>query len=505
MYDLVVLGAGSGGLNVALGAARLGARVALVEKRTPAGGYTHSAAIASKALIAAARLAHEIRRADRFGLSVAPLAIDFPAVMARVHATAAGSGGGCTDDSLRSQGIDVVHGAAAFEAYDTLLLDGKTRLNAHRFVIATGSSPAIPAIPGLADAGALDCSSIWSLDALPPELVVLSAEPIGIELAQAFARLGSKVTVLVGTSSILPWEDAGVSGRAQDILTAEGIVFRTSAEVTQVVVQGERRICTVRDKATAATTEVSGTQLLVAAGRRANVEGLNLEAVGVHASPEHGIEVDDYLQTSSTRILAIGDVVLGHAFTYAAERQAAVAVQNAVLRIPRKINYAAMPWATFIDPEVASVGLTEAEANELHPDFRVLRAELSEADRARIDGRTEGFAKLIVTPGGKILGATIMGPDATLVIQELVLALEHGLTLPNIAETFHTYPTYASLVGRLAGEFAAARSGTKLVHKALCWFHGYQPRSGSDDGGTASAAAPADVAHPAGHTDGHGH
>jgi pyruvate/2-oxoglutarate dehydrogenase complex dihydrolipoamide dehydrogenase (E3) component len=289
------------------------------------------------------------------------------------------------------------------------------------------------------------------------------------------------------------------------MLAGEGIVFRTNVEVTQIVVQGGRRVCTVRDKSSAATSEVSGTHLLVAAGRLANVEGLNLEAVGLHASPEHGIEVDEYLQTHSTRILAIGDVVEGHPFTHAAERQAAIAVQNAVLRIPKKIDYAAMPWATFIDPEVASVGLTEAEAIQQHPEFRVLRAELSEAERACIDGRTEGFAKLITTPSGKILGATIMGPDATLVIQELVLAMEHGLTLQHIAETFHTYPTYASVVRRLASEFAAARSETSLVHKALRWFRGYQHRSGSDDGGPASAAEPSEPAQTAGHTNGHGH
>jgi pyruvate/2-oxoglutarate dehydrogenase complex dihydrolipoamide dehydrogenase (E3) component len=507
MYDLVVLGAGAGGLEVALGAARLGARVALIDKRTPVGGYTRTAALSSKALIAAARLAQQIRGADRFGLGVAPPAVDFAAVMARVRAVAADPdpGRGYSDDSLRSQGIDVLHGAARFEAYDTVVVDGTTRLNAQRFVIATGSRPAVPPIPGLAEAGAFDSDSIWSLDALPAELIVLSSEPVGIELAQAYARLGSKVTVLVGTPSILPREDAEVSSRAQAILAAEGIAFRTNVEVAQVVIQGDRRVCTVRDKATSAMSEVSGTHLLVATGRLANVEGLNLEAVGVHASPEHGIEVDEYLQTRSTRVFAIGDVVLRHPFAHAAEREAAVAVHNAVLRIPKKIEYAAMPWATFLDPEVASVGLTEADASAQHPGFRVLRAELSEAERARIDGRTDGFAKLVASASGKILGATIMGPDATLVIQELVLAMEHGLTLQQIAETFHIYPTYVSLVRRLATEFVAARSETNLVHRALRWFHGYQPRAGASDGGTASEAKPADHAQPAGHTNGHGH
>jgi pyruvate/2-oxoglutarate dehydrogenase complex dihydrolipoamide dehydrogenase (E3) component len=507
MYDLVVLGAGSGGLKVALGAARLGARVALVERAVAGGGPAQSAAVASKALIAAARLAHTVRSAGQLGIRVAAPSIDFPALMARARGIAADLGRGYSDDALKGQGVDLVHGSAAFEAYDTIQIDGKSRVHAQRFVIATGSRPALPPIPGLAEAGALDSTSIWGLDTLPPELVVLSSEATGIELAQAFARLGSKVTVLVGTAAILPREDPELSNRARALLAAEGIVFRANVEVTQVAVKDGRRVCTVREKAGGATSEVSGTHLLVTAGRLANVEALNLDAVGVHATPEHGIEVDEYLQTRSTRILAIGDVVQGHPFTHAVERQAALAVQNAVLRIPRKIDYLAMPWATFIDPEVASVGLTEAEANQQHPDARVLHVELAEADRARIDGRTDGFAKLVVTPSGKLLGATIMGPDSTLVIQELVLAMEHGLALHHIAETFHTYPTYASLVRRLAAEFVAGRAETSLVHKALRWFHGYQPRSGSesDGGGTPSGSGASAHAQPTGSASGHGH
>ena len=397
-----------------------------------------------------------------------------------------------------------MHGTPVFEAYDTVLVDGQTRIHAQRFVIATGSRPAIPAIPGLAESGALDEDSFWGLDILPPELLILGGEATAIEFAQALGRLGSKVTVLAGTPTILRQEDDEVSGRVKTVLAAEGIGFRTNVEITRVVVKEGRTVCTVRDKASGATSDVSGTHLLVATGRLANVEGLNLDAVGVHGDAVHGIEVDEYLQTHSTRILAVGDVLPGLASPCAVGRQAAVAVQNAVLRIPRKIDYSALPRTTFCDPEVASVGLTESEANKQHPEVRVLRAELTETARARIDGRTSGIARVLATPSGKILGATVVGPEAALVLQELVLAIEHGVSLQEIAETFHPYPTYADLVHRLAEEFAAQRLDASLVHKALRWFHGYQPRHGKDSGAAQESPA-SDHAEPVGKTDGHGH
>jgi pyruvate/2-oxoglutarate dehydrogenase complex dihydrolipoamide dehydrogenase (E3) component len=505
MYDLVVLGGGSGGLNVATAAARVGARVALVEKGKLGGECTHAACVPSKALIEAARLAQQIRNARGYGLRTAAVEVDFPAVMARVRAVVAEFAGSDSGESLRARGIDVYRGSPAFEAYDTVVVDGQARLHAQRFVIATGSRPKIPAIPGLAGAGYLDNQSLWSLETLPAELVILGAGPSGLEFAQAFARLGSKVTVLADSPRILPREDPEVSGRIQALLSAEGIGFRTGVAVVQVSGRDGRKVCTIRDQSSGTSSEVSGTHLLVAAGRLANVEGLNLDAVGVHADPEHGIEVDDYLQTRSTRIFAIGDVLQdqGRQFTHAAERQAAVAFQNAVIRIPKKIDYSALPWATFLDPEVATVGLTEAEARERHPEVRVFRAELSEVDRARIDGRTDGFAKLVATPSGKILGATIVGHEAALVLQEFVLAMEHGLTLQDIAETVHTYPTYAGLARRLANQFLATRLDTSFVRKALRWFYGYQIRPDAE--GSSSNMEEAMHAVSAGQANGHGH
>jgi pyruvate/2-oxoglutarate dehydrogenase complex dihydrolipoamide dehydrogenase (E3) component len=501
MYDLVVVGGGSGGLNVALAAARVGAKVALVERAKLGGECTHSACVPSKALIEAARLAHQIRQAPSYGLCVAAPEVDFGGVMARVRAVVADFGGSDSGESLRARGVEVFRGTAAFEAYDTLVVDGRTRLNAQRFVIASGSRPYIPPIPGLTESGYLDNNSLWDLDTLPGDLVILGAGPSGLEFAQAFVRLGSRVTVLSDTDRILPREDPEVSDRVKPLLEAEGIVFRTNVELTRVAVGEGRKVCTIKDKASGASSDLPATHLLVAAGRLANVDGLNLDAVGIHADPEHGIEVDDYLQTRSSRILAIGDVLQRHQFTHAAEREAAVAFQNAVLRIPKKIDYSALPWATFIDPEVATVGLSEAEASLLHPEVRVFRAEISEVDRARIDGRTAGFAKLVATPSGKILGATIVGPEAALVLQEFVLAMEHGLTLKDIAETIHIYPTYSGVARRLANEFVATRLDSGFVQRALRWFYGYHPRT------EAAGSIPAESEHdePLAHANGHGH
>ncbi|SIN80256.1 Pyruvate/2-oxoglutarate dehydrogenase complex, dihydrolipoamide dehydrogenase (E3) component [Singulisphaera sp. GP187] len=504
MYDLVVLGGGSGGLSVATMAARFGAKVALIEKNELGGECTHSACVPSKALIEAARLVHAIRTADRFGIRVAAPEVDFPAVMARVRALVAEFAG--SGDSLKAQGIDLFRGSPAFEAYDTVLIDGKTRINGQRFVIATGSRAAVPKIPGLAEVGHLDPVSLWNLTALPETLIVIGAEPSGIEFAQAFARLGSKVTVLADTDQILPREDREVSDQVQARLAADGIEFHTGVEVTKAAKNDGRTVCSWRKRVGGATGEVSGSHLLVATGRLANVEGLNLDAVGVHADPEHGIEVDESLLTRSSRIYAIGDVLLKHEFTHAAEREAAVVYQNAVLRLSKKIDYTALPWAVFVDPEVATVGLTEAVALEQHPDARVFHARFDELDRARIDGRTEGFAKVMVTPSGKILGATIVGEQASLILQEFVVAMENGLNLGDLAATTHTYPTYAGMAQTLANQFAATRHEGSLVQSALKWFLGFNKPRSEPENGTGHVVAEAESGTAAaGHSNNHGH
>ncbi|MBX6313302.1 MAG: FAD-dependent oxidoreductase, partial [Isosphaeraceae bacterium] len=476
MYDLAVLGGGAGGLNVASAAAAVGAKVALIEKYRLGGECTHTACVPSKALIHAARLAHQMRTAGAFGVHAGEVRVDFRFVIDRVRSVVESFAGSDSGESLRAKGIDVYRGSPAFEAYDTVIIDGTQRINAERFIIATGSRPAIPPIPGLKQAGYLDNTTVWDLDELPASLVILGAGPVGLELGQAFARLGSPVTILDLADRILPREDPEVSQRLQALLEAEGIKFFLGVEITGVTLKDGKKVVQFRRRQDGATFEAARTHLLVATGRLANVEGLNLEAVAIDADPQHGIPVDEYLATRTPHIFAIGDVLGHHQWTHAAEREAAVAFQNAVLRLPKKMDYSAVPWVTFTDPEVATVGKTEDEARAEDPDVRVLRAELADVDRPRIDGATVGFAKVVASPSGKILGATILGPEAGTVLQEFVLAMEHGLTLDDIRETVHPYPTYAGVARKLANQFAAARLEKGFVQTALKWFYGFAPR-----------------------------
>jgi pyruvate/2-oxoglutarate dehydrogenase complex dihydrolipoamide dehydrogenase (E3) component len=507
MYDLVVIGAGSGGLSVASAAAKVGAKVALVEKQPAGGDSTLSACVPSKGLVQAAKRLQQVRTAGSLGLKVAAVEVDFPAVMARARSVAEALGRGASAESLRARGIDVYSGSATFEAYDTVRVDGQTAINGYRFVIATGSRPAVPAVPGLSEAGFLDDRSLWSLNSLPESLVVIGAGSTAVEFAQCFARFGSKVTIVSDAPRLLPDEDSEAAGSVGDALGGEGIDLRLGAEVAKVDFRGDRKVCITREVATGATGEVAGSHLLLAAGRLARVDGLNLEAAGVHGDPEHGIVVDDHLQTHSARIYAIGDVLMRHQYAYAAHREAEVAFANAVLRRRKRMDYSAIPRVTFSDPEVASVGMTEHRARTEQPEHRVYRVPLAEVDRAQIDGRIDGFAKVVATPGGRILGATIVGPEASLVIQEFTLAREKGLGLGVIAAATAIYPTYAGVGPALARQHLAIRLERGVVQTALRIFYGFLPRAapgnGTADGPSEGTAGHKPPAEPA--VGGHGH
>jgi pyruvate/2-oxoglutarate dehydrogenase complex dihydrolipoamide dehydrogenase (E3) component len=369
-------------------------------------------------------------------------------------------------------------------------------------VIATGSRPTVPDIPGLAESGYLDNVSIWSLEQLPQSLIVIGAGPSGLEFAQSFARLGSTVTVLADSPGVLPQEDPEASEAVARFLTAEGLTIKTGVQITKVEVRDGLKVCRFSEPGTDRFSEAAAAAILVAAGRLAAVEGLNLEAVGVHGDARHGIEVDEFLQTNAPRVFAIGDVLQRHQYTHAAEREAAVAFQNAVLRIRKKMDYTTLPRATFVDPEVAAVGITEAQARAEERDFRVFRANFAEIDRARIDGRPDGFAKVVTTPSGKILGATVVGEDASMILHEFVLAMERGLGLGDIASAVHIYPTYGGVARNLGNQFLATRLERGYVQTALRLFYGFSPRVAARNGAPAPDAVPSAV--PAIEADEHG-
>lgn len=475
MYDLVVIGGGSGGLNVALAAAQVGARVALIEQRRPGGETVFGGGVPSKVLVQAARLLSQIPHAGEFGIHTRFEGLDLSGLMGHVRQVVAAVASRDSEDSLRARGIDVYYGSPRFEAYDTVVLDSKTRVEGQRFVVATGSRPALPKVPGLAEAGCLDNSSIWGLTSVPQSLAVIGAGSIGLEFAQVFARFGAQVTVLTDLDRILPREDPEVAAHVAGRLQEEGLTIRTGIKLERVELRDGLKVCRFAGSE-GAVAEVAATEILCAAGRLANVEGLNLEEIGVHADPIHGIEVDDLLQTRSVRVFAIGDVLMRQQYTHAAEREAEVAFQNAVLRRRQRIDYSTLPWATFLDPEIASVGRTEEQVATEGTEHRVYRAAYSEIDRSHIDGRTDGFAKVVASPSGKILGATVVGEQASLVLQQLVLAMETGATLGDIAATTQIYPTYGQLIRLVADRYRADRNSRGFYPTYLRLFHGFEPR-----------------------------
>jgi pyruvate/2-oxoglutarate dehydrogenase complex dihydrolipoamide dehydrogenase (E3) component len=506
MHDLVVIGGGRAGRKVAAAAARVGARVALIEKNPPAGGSTGADCWPSKGLIQSARRAHQVREAARFGINTTPPQIDFSAVVGHVRAVAAELRHRELAEVQDRAGIDVHHGSAAFSAYDTVQVDGTTSLPGQRFIIATGSRASVPAIPGLAEAGYIDGGSIWSLSTLPRSVTVVSAEPAGIEFAQCLARLGARVTLLTESTHLFPEDDPEASELLTRLLTAEGVIIQTGVEITKVEVRGAEKVCKTRDKGTGATAETASDALLIAAGRLANVEGLNLEAVGIHADPAHGIEVNEQLQTHCTRVYAIGDVLMKHFSAHIAEQEAAVAFQNAMLRMHRKVNYGTIPWVTFTDPEVAGIGITEAQANALNLPCRTYRLGFDEVDRALIEGRTDGFARVVTAAAtGKILGATVVGEEAGMIINEIAFAMARNMRLRKLAAAIPIYPTYGSVLRNLALRAKAGNLEKGYIQKALKLFYGFMPRVTADNGKSGSEAARAEPGPGPSAPHGHGH
>jgi pyruvate/2-oxoglutarate dehydrogenase complex dihydrolipoamide dehydrogenase (E3) component len=500
MYDLVVIGGGSAGRIVASAAARVGAKVALVDRARLGERTSGAVCWPSKGLFQAARRVHEMRGTERFGIKTGDPQIDFAAVMANVRAIAGALEHASSAEILTPKGIEIHQGSAAFSAYDTVQVDGKL-LPSNRFVIATGARAVPPDIPGLVECGYLDSESIWSLRALPGSLTVITTEPVGLEFAQCFARLGSKVTVLTTLGSLLPRDDPEASSLVAKRLTDEGILIHTGVEFLKVEPRGAEKVCTFRDRATGNGGETASEAILVTAGHVANVGQLNREAVGIHADAAHGIEVDEYLQTHSTRAYAVGDVLLKHFSAHVAEQEAMTAFQNAVLRIRKKMDYATIPWATFTDPVVAGVGITDAHAMAEEIPCRVYRVGFAEVGAAVIDGATDGFAKVVASPNGRILGATVAGGESSMIIHALALAMDDGLSLQKLGAAVAIDPSYGRVLSLLAHQAKAATLEKGYTHAAVKLFYGFMPRAAAGDHENAQV----ETASPAGGDHGHGH
>lgn len=447
-YDLVIIGGGSAGQVAAPAAAALGARVALVDKERLGGECLWTGCVPSKSLIASATAADQTRRLQALGLqgSLEPVALG--AVMDRVQGVIDTIYRTEDAEAMRRRGLDVYLGHAAFRSPHELVVDGQP-LRGRTFLICTGSHPAVPPVPGLDACAYLTNETIFGLRDLPAHLVVAGGGPVGAEMAQAFRRLGSAVTLLTGDRGLLPREDSDASAVLARVFAREGItVIRSKLAAVE---RDGTSIC-MHYGGRGGAGQVRGDRLLLALGRHPNVAGLGLERAGVVYDPQKGIQIDAYLRTSVPHILACGDVSGPYRYTHAAGFQAAVAVRNALFPLLKtRARLDPLPWATVTDPEVARVGKTEHEARRAHGRVVVVRHDFAHVDRALAEAQTEGFVKLLVSPWrGKILGGHIVGPRAGELIQEITLAMRQGLSVVDLAGTIHVYPTLAMAVQQAA-------------------------------------------------------
>jgi pyruvate/2-oxoglutarate dehydrogenase complex dihydrolipoamide dehydrogenase (E3) component len=470
-YNLVVIGAGTAGLVTAAGAAGLGARVALIERELLGGDCLNVGCVPSKALIRAARAAAQVRDAAQFGIHIPPgVQVDFPAVMRRMRRLRAGISPHDSAARFRSLGVDVYLGQAVFTGPDTVEVPGKT-LRFRRAVIATGARAQRPPIPGLAEVSFLTNETVFALTELPQRLAVIGAGPIGCELAQAFARFGSRVHVLGNHPQVLPREDPDAAERIEKALRRDGVEFTLNCRIDRVEKRGQEKA--VHLAGSQGQQQVVVDEILIGAGRVPNVDGLNLDAVGVRHDKRDGVAVNDRLQTTNRNIYAAGDVCSRFKFTHAADAMARIVLQNALFKGRARASALTIPWCTYTDPEIAHVGLYENEARERGIAFRTFTQELHDVDRAVLDGEDEGFVKVITDArGDRILGATIVAAHAGEMISELTLAIVGRLGLRTIANTIHPYPTQAEAIKKLGDAYNRTRLTPMvkwLFEKWLSW------------------------------------
>ena len=463
-HDLIAVGGGTAGLVSAAGAAYLGARPALVERAALGGDCLWTGCVPSKALLASARLAHAMRNAESLGLQASPPAQVFCNVMERMRQARASVAHHDDPERFRRMGVHVDFGTARFVSTDTLEVEGVGRLKSKRIIVATGARPAIPPIPGLEEAGYQTHETIFDLQTHPERVGILGAGPIGLEFSQVFSRLGSEVVVLEMLDRILPSEDPDVAEALLGILRGEGIEIELEARVVAVQTEGVSKVIVTEDGRRFLVDEI-----LVATGRRPNTEGLDLERAGIEREG-NAIRVDSTLRTSNRGVWAAGDVTGGLQFTQVAEYMAKKALRNALLPLSSRVDYHNVPWVTYTDPEVAHVGLSAQEASARGANNYTF--DFDDLDRAITDAQTLGFVKISADSRGRILGATILGHGAGELLQPVVLAMTHGVSLSKVADTVFPYPTMAEGVKRAANAYQRTRLeglGGRILKKVVSW------------------------------------
>ena len=459
--DICVIGAGSGGLSVAAGASQMGAKVALIEKAEMGGDCLNTGCVPSKALLAAAHVAHTARESGQFGIQTTEPLVDWQDVHRHVHEVIASIAPNDSQERFEGLGVTVIRAAASFIDEQTVQA-GDQLIRAKYFVLATGSSAFVPPIEGLDEVAYFTNENIFDNREPVKHLIVIGGGPIGIELAQAHRRLGAKVTVME-MARLLMKDDPELTKIVIGYLQQEGVSFHEGGRDLRLEKTADGNIaafCQTDEGAQCAT----GSHLLIATGRRANVHGLNLEAAGISYSPR-GVDVDAHLRTSNSKVFAIGDVTGPYQFTHMAAYQAGIVIRNMLFKLPAKVDYSAVPWVTYTDPELAHVGLSEADAIKAGQKIRVLRWRFAENDRAQAEKRTEGLIKVVTTPKGRILGASIVGLHAGELIQPWILAISQKMKIGAMASMIAPYPTLSEANKRIAGSFYT----DKLFSSKMRW------------------------------------
>ncbi|MEQ1670170.1 MAG: FAD-dependent oxidoreductase [Hyphomicrobium sp.] len=462
--DICVIGAGSGGLSVAAAAAAFGQKVVLIEKHKMGGDCLNYGCVPSKALLAAGKRAQAMRTSAKFGIAPIEPHVDARAVHDHVKRVIAAIAPNDSIERFTGLGVRVITAAGRF-IDKSAVIAGEHRITARRFVIATGSSPVVPPIPGLADVPYFTNETIFENASKLPHLIIIGGGPIGLELAQAHHRLGSEVTVLEGAKALAK-DDPELSSFVLARLAGEGIAIREGALVQSV--KGSNGRVAVTFSQGGATGTIEGSHLLVAAGRKPNTADLGLEAAGI-AFDKKGITVDAGLRTSNKRVFAIGDVTGGLQFTHVANDHAGIVIRRALFRLPAKTTGRPVPWVTFTDPELAHVGLTEEQARAKGTKINVLRWSYHENDRAQAELETDGHVKVVVSTKGHILGVTIVGADAGELIQMWALALSQGLKIKAMTEWISPYPTLSEINKRAAIRYYTSAPSNPVVRKAIAW------------------------------------
>ncbi len=455
-YNLVILGAGTAGLISAAGAAGLGARVALVERHLMGGDCLNVGCVPSKCLIRSSRACADVRDAQAFGVQVPDgVQVDFAAVMDRMRRLRSRISVNDSAQRYREMGVDVFLGEARFTGPDAVEVDGKT-LRFKKAVIATGARAVDPAVPGLQEAGFLTNETVFSLTERPGRLAVFGAGPIGCELAQAFQRLGSQVTIIERGPQFLSREDRDAAEILVESFRRDGIDVRLNTTVDRVSLSGAEKI--IHLKTDGQDGELEADEILVGAGRAPNVEGLNLEAAGVRYDTRRGVIVNDYLQTTQPGIYAAGDICLRYKFTHTADATARIVIQNALFGGRKKQSALTIPWCTYTDPEIAHVGLYARDAEKQGIAVDTFVRHFKEVDRAIAEGEEEGFVKVHVRKGtDRILGATIVARHAGEMISEITVAMVGKVGLKTLGGVIHPYPTQAEAIKHAADAYNRTR------------------------------------------------